>query len=42
MTAVLDGVSVAADVTGQLPSDTASLYAQLIDTIDDLRREYES
>lgn len=41
LTAVLDGLSVVTDIIVQLPSDSASLHTQLIDAIDNLRREYE-
>lgn len=40
--AVLEGISAAVDVTDNLPSDTVSLCAQLQNTIEDLREEYES
>lgn len=42
LTAVLEGLTTSADITEDLPTDTASLLMQLKGTIDDLRREYES
>lgn len=42
LAAVLEGVSIAVDVTENLPTDTDSLQLQLKEAIDNLRREYES
>lgn len=42
LTAVLEGISIVTDVTENLPADTDSLQLQLKDTINNLRREYES
>ncbi len=42
LAAVLDGLSVVTDIIDQIPSDSAPLHTQLMDAIDNLRREYES